>query len=122
MRAIFSMFAICLLGMIACNQEQLGPLVSQGGTPSPLSNISVENLNGGARISYTLPDDPDLLYVMASYSVNSGVERTVKSSVYGNSLLLEGFSSTDEREITLYTVNRSENRSEPMQVKIKPLI
>jgi len=122
MRTIFSMFAICLLGLIACNEEELGPLVVQDGKPNILSNISVENLNGGARISYTLPDDPDLLYVTATYPLSSGVQRTVKSSVFGNSLTLEGFSTTDEREVTLHTVNRSENLSDPMKVKIKPLI
>src|SRR5690606_23763814 len=120
MRTIFSMFAICLLGLIACNEEELGPLVVQDGKPNILSNISVENLNGGARISYTLPDDPDLLYVTATYPLSSGVQRTVKSSVFGNSLTLEGFSTTDEREVTLHTVNRSENLSDPMKVKIKP--
>jgi len=107
--------------MIACNQEKLGPLVAQDGQPNILSNITVENTNGGAKISYTLPEDPDLLYVTATYTVNSGVERTVKSSVFKNYITLEGFSTTDEREITLYTVNRAENRSDPMRVKIQPL-
>lgn len=122
MRTKISILAICLIAMIACEQDEKGPMVKQGGMPSVLSNISVENLNGGANITYTLPDDPTLLYVMATYSLSSGVERTVKSSVFKNSLLLEGFSTTEEREITLYTVDRSENKSAPMKVKVNPLV
>lgn len=122
MRTKIYILAICLIAMTACEQDEKGPMVKQGGTPSVLSNISVENLNGGANITYTLPDDPTLLYVMATYSLSSGVERTVKSSVFKNSLLLEGFSTTEEREITLYTVDRSENKSAPMKVKVNPLV
>lgn len=122
MRTIAYIFTICLIIMTACEQEKKGPLVKQSGKPNVLSNIRVENLNGGANVTYTLPDDPTLLYVVAKYTLASGVERTVKSSVFKNSLLLEGFSTTDEREITLYTVDRSENMSEPIQIKIKPLV
>lgn len=121
MRTKISFFAIFLLTLIACEQELHGPLVTKGGKPNILTNIRVENLNGGAILSYTLPDDPDLLYVLAEYSMGNDVKRKVIASVFDNSMLLEGFSTTDEKEVTLYTVDRSENRSDPIVVKVKPL-
>src|SRR5690606_15097527 len=46
--------------------------------------------------------------------------RIAKSSVFKNYMVLEGFISTDEQEVSLYTVNRSEGRSDPVIVRIKP--
>jgi hypothetical protein len=45
----------------------------------------------------------------------------VKTSYYGNSLLVEGFGDTKEHEVKVYAVNRSEIASEPVIVKVKPL-
>ncbi|MEC3880442.1 DUF5000 domain-containing lipoprotein [Parapedobacter sp. 10938] len=122
MKSTILLFATCLLTAMACQERDLGPLVKNGQKPGQLTNIQVENQHGGATISYTLPDDQDLLYVVAEYKLGQGETNIVKSSVFTNSVVLEGFVSTEERPVTLYTVNRSEQRSDPMQVTIKPLI
>src|SRR5690606_14868996 len=67
-----------------------------------------------------LPNNADLLYVVAEFSTKFGEKRVAKSSVFKNHLLLEGFISTDEQDVLLYAVNRSEERSDPVIVKIKP--
>lgn len=123
MKSTISLFAICILSVVACQENELGPLVRSDQKPNTVSNIRVENQHGGATISYTLPDDTDLLYVMAEFSSNEEEgTRIVKSSIFKSSLVLEGFTSTEERGVTLYTVNRSEMRSDPMELTIKPLV
>ncbi|SHF87962.1 protein of unknown function [Mariniphaga anaerophila] len=119
-KLIYFLSALVLL-VLSCEEEVREPLVKSNSTPQPPFNIQVENLPGAAKISYNLPDSPDLLYVMAEFSDGSGHEKTVKSSVFKNYLLLEGFGRAGEYSITLYAVNRSENYSEPVDVKINPL-
>src|SRR5690606_38129315 len=102
--------------------REMGPLANIGTKPGILTNLSVENDHGASTISYSLPDDPQLLYVEAEYALADGRVKSVKSSVFKSFVELEGFTSTEEREVTLYTVNRGEVRSDPIQVIIKPLI
>ncbi|HTG54805.1 MAG TPA: DUF5000 domain-containing lipoprotein, partial [Niabella sp.] len=51
----------------------------------------------------------------------NGREMEVKASYYINNLTVEGFGDTEEHEVKLYAVNRSEMASEPVSVKITPL-
>jgi hypothetical protein len=66
-------------------------------------------------------EDTKLLYVKAVYKIKSGEIIEVKSSFYNNSIVVEGFADTDEYEIKLYAVSRSEVESEPVSVTIQPL-
>ncbi len=118
-RSIFTI--IIALLVISCDQNNLDPLESNSTPPGQIANVSVENLAGKAKITYTLPSDKDLLYVKAVYTLASGQIMEVKSSYYNNSLTVEGFADTDEHDVKLYAVNRSETASEPVVVKIKPL-
>lgn len=103
-----------------CKEEMNKPLVSGKGAPGGLKELKVENIPGGAKISYVLPGDPDLLYVEAIYSSRNGEERFSRSSLYNNFIQIEGFADTREYEIKLYAVNKSENKSEAASVKIQP--
>jgi hypothetical protein len=107
--------------VVSCDQNNLDPLESNSNPPGQVSNVSVENLPGKARLTYSLPSDQDLLYVKAEYTLANGRKMEVKSSYYNNSLLVEGFADTDEHDVKLYAVNRSETASEAVVVKIKPL-
>lgn len=89
--------------------------------PAMVQNATVENLSGKAKITYEIPSDPKLLYVKAVYTLKTGEVAEVKSSFYNNSLVVEGFADTDEYEIKLYAVSRSEVESKPVSVTIKPL-
>lgn len=114
---------LAVFGFWGCSDMSLEPLTENGEMPAELSNITVTNEHGGATITYVLPDDPQLLYVQAEFlSEGTGEKRLVKSSVFKNSITLDGFMSTNERTVQLYTVNRSEVRSEPVEVTIKPLV
>lgn len=109
--------------LIACYEENevIAPLESNPNPPAQVENVTVENLPGKAIVTYTLPTDPDLLYVKAEYTLENGREMEVKSSYYNNKLILEGFSGTTDREVEIYTVNRSEVASEPVSVTVSPL-
>ncbi len=122
MRATVLFYSICLFLLSACAEKELGPFVADGTKPAGLSNLIVVNDHGASTISYTLPHDPQLLYVEAAYTLSNGTTKSVKSSVFRNFIRLEGFVSTDEREVTLYTVNRAEMKSDPIQVRIQPLV
>lgn len=117
---ILFFFAVLLL--IGCEETQHQPMAHNGSVPGALSNIKVENLPGAAKISYALPEDPNILYVQAEYTLLSGETRVVKSSVSKNYVLLEGFYSSAERPVKLFAVSRSEVPSDtPSVVTIKPL-
>lgn len=104
----------------ACKEDKLSPINDDGHAPKAIANIEVENIAGGAKIKYSPPDDNNLLYVKAVYNLK-GVKMEAKASYYKNFIVIEGFGDTNEREISLYAVSRSEKLSEAVNVKIKPL-
>jgi hypothetical protein len=89
--------------------------------PGIVSNVRVENINGGAKLKYTLPADNDLLGVKAVFSFKDGEAREAFSSAFNDSILVEGAPDTDEYTVNLYVLDRSHNESAPVQASIKPL-
>lgn len=112
----------CLISLlvVSCKEEIMEPLPNNDKLTEPVSNIRVENINGGAILTYDLPKDKNAKYVEAVWETSKGV-RTVKASTYNNSMTVEGFGDTNEYEITLYTVNLVEKKSDPVVTTIKPL-
>src|SRR5690606_8254636 len=116
------LFSVISTLFFACKDVEHSPLVHNDAVPGELSNIKVENLPGAAKITYAIPDDPNILYIKAEYTLNTGEKKVVKSSVSANFVLIEGFNNTDEREVKLSSVSRSEiETNSPSFVKIKPL-
>ncbi len=54
--------AVILTATQACKQSEVVSLVNDGGAPGPVSNASVENMAGAAKITYTLPENPIALH------------------------------------------------------------
>lgn len=108
--------------LYGCKEKFNEPLVKSDRVPGVVSDIKVTNLPGGAKVSYSLPADNDLLYVQAEFLDQNGKTKVLRSSIYKNFVTLEGFSNTNEYEVKLFAVNRSENRSAPSIAKIKPLL
>ncbi|MGX5817490.1 DUF4959 domain-containing protein [Chitinophaga lutea] len=113
-------YSILLTTVIACKEDKLTPISKDGNAPRPVVAATVKSLPGGAQISYTLPDDPNLAYVRAEWEIQ-GVKREQKSSFYQRSLQVEGFGDTKEYPVKLYAVSYGEKNSAPLEVKIKPL-
>lgn len=123
MKRAYNVFAIVLvtgLSILSCSDEKFGPVEKGGNAPGPVHDVTVENLAGGAQISYALPSDKDLLYVKAVYTLKDKVVES-KASYLANHIVLEGFGDENEREVTLYAVSRSEKISVPVTAGIKPL-
>lgn len=119
------LFLIAIVGTLAwmtgCEEDVKGPLFNDHGVPGPVSSPEVENLPGAAIITYTLPRDEDVLYVKAEYTLDNGKQVVTKSSSYLGYIRVEGFGSAKEHMVTLSAVDRGENVSSPVQVKINPL-
>jgi hypothetical protein len=103
-----------------CEEIERGPLSSDTEPPKPIANLVVTNEPGGATIHYDLPSETDLLYVKAEYTLSDGKQYEVRSSIYLNSVKVEGYGDTDEHTVTLHAVDRSGNTSAPISVQITP--
>ena len=111
---------VMIIAIVACKKVVNGPLSNDKTKPGTVTSPQVQNLPGAALISYTVPDNPNLLYVKAEYTVK-GEKREAKNSLYSNNILVEGFADTTETEVTLYAVSRAEVASDPIKVTVKPL-
>jgi hypothetical protein len=110
-----------ILSFVACSEDQgPQPLEHNSNAPAQVTNVAVENLAGKARLTYTLPSDDDLLYVVARYKLENGTPMEVKASYYSNTMLLEGFAGQAPTEVKVYAVNRSETESKPVTVTVTP--
>ncbi|MCB4799654.1 DUF4959 domain-containing protein [Neotamlana laminarinivorans] len=117
---LFMSFALIL----SCEEDNTESLVANDGVAPGMVTVeanAVENFSGGSKITYNLPDDDDLLYVVAEYQrASNGEVVSVKSSAFNNSLTVEGFANAEEYNVNLYAVDQSENRSAPTMVTISP--
>ena len=114
-------FAISLFSQ--CTKEQSWGEALDNIPPGMVSNPQVENIPGGAVITYTLPDDTDLLGVKAVYSYDAESEDKfeVFSSAFRDTIEVVGFPNTDPRTINLICLDKSKNESKPLAVQIQPL-
>jgi hypothetical protein len=71
-------------------------------------------------IRYKVPNDKNLLGVKVVYTRNGEVCES-KASKYVDSLVVEGFGSSAQQEVQLYSVGVNEKLSESVPVQIKPL-
>jgi hypothetical protein len=107
------------LWIMSCNEDKVGQPPQDSVPPSPVFNVQVEELPGGAMLMYELPNEPDISYVKGEF-LFQGEKRVVRSSIYANYLIVEGLGSIEPVEITLYLVDHSENVSEPVTKTFTP--
>ncbi|SNY95408.1 DUF5000 domain-containing lipoprotein [Flagellimonas pacifica] len=110
---------LLLMALISCDEEERGPLVTDSTIPGEVSDLSVQNLSGGAKISYKIPSDEDVLYVEATYERN-GLPVSTRSSIFKDFVTVEGLNTTESVEVSLVAVDRSENKSTAVSVTINP--
>jgi hypothetical protein len=88
--------------------------------PSPLTDVKAESLPGGGKITYRVPDsDNDISYVKAEYTYR-GEKRVERSSIYCDSLIIEGLGSVEPLSVNVYLVDHSQNVSTPASVSFTP--
>ena len=89
--------------------------------PSLITNVQVENVVGGAILTYNLPPGDNLLYILAEYELKNNKKVEKKASYFDNQLKLEGFGESKEYTVKVYSVSRGGKKSDPLSVKINPL-
>lgn len=120
---LLPLFVLMLIvGMASCkrNDGYNYPASTDKTKPGVVTNIKIDNYNGGAYITYDLPNSTNILYVLAKYNIRNGVARETKSSYYGDTITVEGFAKAQEYSVTLYTVSRANVMSDPLEVKVNP--
>ncbi|MDB5012264.1 MAG: hypothetical protein JWQ25_466 [Daejeonella sp.] len=119
----FFVVGIALVSLSFCCKKidsYNGPVSEDMTKPQAVSNIKVDNYDGGAYITYDLPNSPNILYVLANYKINDVTSRQVKSSYYSDSIKVEGFAKSQDYEVTLRVVTRANVESDPITVKVHP--
>ncbi|MCS4227235.1 DUF4959 domain-containing protein [Sphingobacterium sp. BIGb0165] len=111
-----------LLLFFACKEiERFSPAADDGTPPGKVELRRYIPLYGGARFFYNIPKDEDLISIDAVYTNPNGKSFTFSASYFVDSLDVYGLPSTDEYTIKLYAVDRTGNRSEPLDVKVQSL-
>ena len=118
-KIFFTIMALLIVSITSCDEEKIGQTPTDNIPPQPISNVSVESLPGGAKISYELPQETDISYVKGEY-LFQGERRITRASVYNNYMIIEGLGNTNPVDITLYTVDHSENTSTPVKASFTP--
>lgn len=100
---------------LSCNKNEADTT-----PPGKLTVNEVFPTYGGAKITYTLPDDNDILYVKATYTNDLGKRVFKVSSYYNDTIEVDGFVNTEAKSIDLQVVDKEENHSEITSVTINP--
>lgn len=111
---------VFLIFVVGCEEDKIGQPPTSSEVPGMVSNVKVENVHGGAIITYDLPPTEDLLFVKAVYERN-GEEINTSASFASNRIEIEGFGDTLKHEVELYSVSRSRVSSQPVITTIQPL-
>jgi hypothetical protein len=121
MKKIVLFIAVFLPAIVfnGCKEDPVERTMLDKTIPGQVQNPVLQTLPGGARITYSLPDDKDLMYVKAVYTLN-GVEKNATAAIYDKYLEVAGFGTTDEQTIRLYCVDMAENHSAPVILKFRP--
>ena len=116
---LFAVAGSCFL--LSCEKSERGQYPLDSVAPGGVKNVIVENVPGGARLSYTIPEDEDLLYVKVIYKLDDGRSVEQKASAYASGIDVVGTGRSAEQEVELVCGDRSKNESQPVTVKIHPL-
>jgi len=114
---IFALFGFLALSMVSCDNENNEDTIP----PGKLTVKDIISTNGGAKISYSLPDDNDILFVRAQYTTTLGNEVFKASSYYNDTIEVDGFDDTSPQTIKLFVIDRDNNSSESVEAQITPL-
>jgi len=88
--------------------------------PAQVINPSWVATNGGAIISYTLPNDNNLLFVKAVYVNSLGNEVFRSSSQYTGQIDIDGFNDLNAHEVNLVSVGQNCKESAPVTISVVP--
>lgn len=116
----FTLIALVLVLASSCDEDRVGQNPVDNIPPAVVTNVQIEALPGGAKISYDLPNETDISYVICEYMFK-GEKKVARSSIYSNFVIVEGLPDIAPCEFTLYLIDHSENKSQPYTGSFIPL-
>ena len=114
---ILAILLIPIITLIGCKDDENQDSIPPG-------SLTIENItptNGGGIISYTLPDDSDILFVRAEYTNSLGIDVYRVSSSYNDSIEIDGLNQNTPIQVRLFVIDENENMSQPVDVEFTPL-
>ena len=105
----------------SCVEETHVPYEDGLAIEGKVSNIEVEPTPGGGVLTYSLPGDKSLSYVMAEVQMPDGSKREFVSSKYINSIEIIGLANTQPHKVNVYAVSRGNVKSAPVVIDLIPL-
>ena len=114
---ILAILLISIITLIGCKDDE-----NQDSTPP--GSLTIENItptNGGGIISYTLPNDSDILFVRAEYTNSLGIDVYRVSSSHNDSIEIDGLNQNTPVQVRLFVIDENENMSQPVEVEFTPL-
>lgn len=122
MKKVFLYIVASLLIWAGCKEEERIDFFSANtSAPLPIEAVSVTPRHGGAVLKYQIPRDENIICVKAVYEINPGQLSEVKSSIYLDSLVLQGFATEETMQVKVLTVGRNGKESTPLLVDVTPL-
>ena len=113
--------AAAAIFLCSCEEESIGQYPIDSIPPGPVTDVVVtETFGGGAVLAFQIPDDPDLMGVVANYTLDTGKETEVMVSSYAKELTIKGFAEEKEHPISIRTIDKSRNYSNPVTVMVTP--
>ena len=123
MKYIYNIIIIFILALTpilhSCQDEATSDDMTP---PQPVTNVEFTATNGGGYFTYTIPQDEDFLYVRGEYVIDNGEAISKTSSVYADTLYIEGLGQVKPYEVKLFAVDRNNNHSTPVVMNVTPLI
>jgi len=122
MRTVHFLLALVVVMMTcACAEKELKPIHGSKGKPGKVEIIEQEAIPGGVVVVYRIPESEDILSVVAQYTLTNGKNYKSEASYFENTLTIAGFNDhTKEYTAQLFTVNRAQQRSDPVTVTFRP--
>lgn len=114
------LFLAATLVLSSCSEDKHEPLGGDG-TAEEVTDIKHDPLPGGARLTYKLPKDDNLLYVEASLVTSKGVKRYFKASSFMGEIVILGLPDDKECDVSVYSVSYNGSHSAVQNVRIQPL-
>ncbi|GHT75180.1 hypothetical protein AGMMS50262_09740 [Bacteroidia bacterium] len=118
---VLFLLLLFLLSFSACDEGKRFEINSDDATPpNPPVFTHFEPLSGGAKIFYKIPADEDLLSVDAQYTNEKGKTFHFSASYFMDHVEVFGFAEEKDYTVQLFSVDRAGNRSEALDVSVKP--
>lgn len=114
---ILALSALLALPFVSCKDDDKGDTEA----PASVTNVRFTPNNGGGYFLFDIPADEDFLYAKAVYTLDNGQTISKTSSVYNDTLFIEGFGQVKEYPVSIYAIDRKENMSAPVVVNVTPL-